>query len=203
MSQGNEISRRYKGPGDNTPYVPSWLNEDKGLPAWDCEHNHPLHDPAHPDYRPQDFDDGDVRGFDNADEASDIAALDPTRPASAKPAQPQPDKGAEQLARVFHNIYEKLAPDFGYETRKETRDFDPTTPNGKLMVAVCAEIIGYHMPYKAHAEALAEAYRKLVKSTEVNGQRFSIMPSCEAWADCDRALAAYQSSAVAWKAREK
>lgn len=28
MSAGNEISRRYKGPGDNTPYVPSWLLDD-------------------------------------------------------------------------------------------------------------------------------------------------------------------------------
>lgn len=28
MSEGNEISRRYKGPGDGTPYVPSWLLDD-------------------------------------------------------------------------------------------------------------------------------------------------------------------------------
>jgi hypothetical protein len=57
---------------------------------------------------------------------------------------------AEQLARTFHNIYEKLAPDFGYETRKETREFNPNTPNGRLMVAVCKEIIGYHLP-RSHA----------------------------------------------------
>jgi hypothetical protein len=47
---------------------------------------------------------------------------------------------AEQLARKFHEVYERLAPSFGYETRKETRAFDPTTPNGRLMIAVCAEI---------------------------------------------------------------
>lgn len=29
MSEGNEISRRYQGPGDNTPYVPSWLIEEQ------------------------------------------------------------------------------------------------------------------------------------------------------------------------------
>jgi len=45
----------------------------------------------------------------------------------------------EMLARFFHSTYEKLAPQFGYETRQDTRDFDPTTPNGKLMVAVAAE----------------------------------------------------------------
>lgn len=43
-------------------------------------------------------------------------------------------------AENLHEIYERLAPDFGYETREETRDFDPNTPNGKLMMAVCAEI---------------------------------------------------------------
>ncbi len=48
---------------------------------------------------------------------------------------------ALQLATQFHEVYERLAPSFGYETRKETRQFDPTTPNGRLMVAVCAELI--------------------------------------------------------------
>lgn len=50
-------------------------------------------------------------------------------------------KKQEILARAFHNIYEELAPQFGYETRTETRQFDPTTPNGRLMIAVCERII--------------------------------------------------------------
>ena len=45
------------------------------------------------------------------------------------------------LANQFHTIYERLAPSFGYETRTETRLFSPSTPNGKLMVAVCVEIM--------------------------------------------------------------
>jgi len=48
---------------------------------------------------------------------------------------------AEALARKFHDTYERLAPKFGYKTRKDTRTFDPHSPNGKLMIAVCAEII--------------------------------------------------------------
>ena len=48
---------------------------------------------------------------------------------------------ALSLAKLFHEIYERRAPEFGYETRKETKEFDPTAPNGQLMVAVCGEII--------------------------------------------------------------
>lgn len=48
---------------------------------------------------------------------------------------------ALDLAILFHETYERLAPEFGYETRIETRAFDPSTPNGRLMVAVCGEII--------------------------------------------------------------
>lgn len=49
--------------------------------------------------------------------------------------------GARQLAEMFHERYKRFAPQFGYETRKETRAFDPTTPNGRLMIAVCDEIL--------------------------------------------------------------
>lgn len=45
-----------------------------------------------------------------------------------------------ELAVYFHEAYERLAPSFGYETRLETRAFDPDEPNGKLMVAVCGEL---------------------------------------------------------------
>jgi len=45
------------------------------------------------------------------------------------------------LARDFHDFYEQLAPAYGYETRVDTRSFDPTTPNGRLMIAVCQKIM--------------------------------------------------------------
>jgi hypothetical protein len=41
----------------------------------------------------------------------------------------------EKLAQLFHNVYEKLAPSFGYETRQETKIFDKNSNNGKLMIA--------------------------------------------------------------------
>jgi len=69
---------------------------------------------------------------------------------------------SEQLARRFHETYERLAPQFGYKTRKETREFDPRSPNGKLMIAVCAEI-------EAAKDAEIGRLRKLVKSAYVEG----------------------------------
>jgi len=48
------------------------------------------------------------------------------------------------LARQFHDTYERLAPAHGYETRPETRAFDPDSPNGRLMTAVCEEIMKQH-----------------------------------------------------------
>ena len=45
------------------------------------------------------------------------------------------------LAEVFHEAYERLAPGFGYETRAETKVFDPESQNGQLMVATCRAIL--------------------------------------------------------------
>lgn len=50
----------------------------------------------------------------------------------------------QELARKFHEAYERLAPKFGYETREDTKDFDTETPNGKLMVAVMEEMFPLH-----------------------------------------------------------
>ena len=48
-----------------------------------------------------------------------------------------------KLAVMFHDIYERLAPSFGYKTREDTKVFKAYTPNGKLMIAVCGEIADY------------------------------------------------------------
>jgi hypothetical protein len=48
----------------------------------------------------------------------------------------------DTLARKFHDTYERLAPSFGYETREDTKQFDPESKNGRLMIAVCNEVAG-------------------------------------------------------------
>jgi hypothetical protein len=50
---------------------------------------------------------------------------------------------AIKLAVKLHEIYEQLAPKFGYETRNKTKAFNASTPNGKLMIEVCREIQEY------------------------------------------------------------
>lgn len=56
----------------------------------------------------------------------------------------QSGEAPEQLARRFHEAYERLAPSFGYETRKESAKPWEEVPetNRRLMTAVCAEIMG-------------------------------------------------------------
>ncbi len=48
---------------------------------------------------------------------------------------------AEILAREFHELYESLAPNFGYSTNPDTRIFNTNSSNGKLMIAVCDKIL--------------------------------------------------------------
>jgi hypothetical protein len=54
-------------------------------------------------------------------------------------AQPNP----EELARAFHETYERLAPEFGYETRRESAvPWEEVPENNKnLMIAVCEELL--------------------------------------------------------------
>jgi hypothetical protein len=58
------------------------------------------------------------------------------------------------LAKQFHDTYERLAPTFGYETRPETREFNPESPNGRLMIAVCKEIIEQNAESEASDETV-------------------------------------------------
>jgi NTP pyrophosphatase (non-canonical NTP hydrolase) len=50
---------------------------------------------------------------------------------------------AERIARSFHEVYERLAPDFGYETRRESAKpwKDVPEPNRKLMTAVVQDLL--------------------------------------------------------------
>ncbi len=64
----------------------------------------------------------------------------------------------EELARAFHAAYEELAPQFGYTTKPETREFSTDSPNGRLMIAVADRIMSDLIPAMlAAAEARGAA----------------------------------------------
>lgn len=44
------------------------------------------------------------------------------------------------LAKFLHEAYERLAPQYGYVTREDTRTFDHQSPNGRLMAAAFEEL---------------------------------------------------------------
>jgi hypothetical protein len=50
---------------------------------------------------------------------------------------------AEELARFFHETYERLAPDYGYKTREESAVpwEDVPQDNKALMIATCGEVL--------------------------------------------------------------
>lgn len=54
----------------------------------------------------------------------------------------------EEMAVLFHNKYEELAPNFGYKTKVETRIFNKDSVNGKLMIEVCNQILKIVAEYK-------------------------------------------------------
>lgn len=55
----------------------------------------------------------------------------------------------EALAELFHVAYERLAPEYGYTTREDTRTFDPKSANGRLMVATAQAVLTTLRVYEA------------------------------------------------------
>ena len=74
-----------------------------------------------------------------------------------------------ELAILFHNTYERLAPSFGYETRLDTKSFEINTPNGMLMIAVCKEIIKWQ-EQKMYKQ-LQEIYLKGIENYDTTFKR--------------------------------
>lgn len=86
------------------------------------------------------------------------------------------------LARKMHDDYERWAPDFGYATREDTRQFDPESPNGRLMLRVVSALIAeveartleraaqvivdgnYGWIEKEYFDSLAEEYQRRIRA---------------------------------------
>lgn len=51
------------------------------------------------------------------------------------------DKEILEITKKIHDTYEKLASEYTYETREDTKVFDINSNNGKLMYATVNEIV--------------------------------------------------------------
>lgn len=76
----------------------------------------------------------------------------------------------EQLARLFHETYERLSPDFGYKTREDSaKPWDEVPAQNKaLMIAVCAAISVSDAIYMPHVWFCPSCACELVKRTGNN-----------------------------------
>lgn len=68
-------------------------------------------------------------------------------------------------AQAFHEAYERLAPSFGYETRKESAVPWEDVPenNRALMTAVCAEVVGALVAERDEAVRERDSWRTLAE----------------------------------------
>lgn len=76
------------------------------------------------------------------------------------------------IARRFHEAYERLAPEFGYETRRESAVpwEDVPEQNKALMIAVATEVVGGAVEISSKALRLAEALYRAVEFEAGDGQ---------------------------------
>ena len=76
-----------------------------------------------------------------------------------------------EMTILFHDTYEKLAPKYGYETRKDTKEFNPNTPNGMLMIEVvgivCKAIEEKIDWCKHHSHDVSEFYEPKESDSEI------------------------------------
>lgn len=114
----------------------------------------------------------------------------------------------EKWARRFHESYERLAPDYGYETRTETREFNPQSANGKLMRAVVSDVLHdfydeHCRDYDAYDARLAEAERdakryRWLRNNATTGDWCDLggLPAAMMEAEVDKAIAASETVAA-------
>ena len=73
----------------------------------------------------------------------DINSVTVDRNATIENEPNAPESKAEIFAIRFHNTYERLAPAFGYKTKKEAGVHwsEVPTSHKQLMIAVCATVL--------------------------------------------------------------
>lgn len=68
-----------------------------------------------------------------------------------------------EITKKFHDTYEKLASEYTYETREDTKVFDINSNNGKLMYATVNEIVSPILKENLKLKNINEEYERLNK----------------------------------------
>lgn len=76
-----------------------------------------------------------------------------------------------EITKKFHDTYEKLASEYTYETREDTKVFDINSNNGKLMYATVNEIVSPILEENKKLNGTIQTYDILLKANvEENNQ---------------------------------
>lgn len=67
-----------------------------------------------------------------------------------------------EITKKFHDTYEKLASEYTYETREDTKVFDINSNNGKLMYATVNEIVSPILEENQELKKQLEEYKEQV-----------------------------------------
>ena len=80
-----------------------------------------------------------------------------------------------EITKKFHDTYEKLASEYTYEPREDTKVFDINSNNGKLMYATVNEIISPILKENKQLKMIVNEYEKLNKGFKItNVQEYNI-----------------------------
>lgn len=80
-----------------------------------------------------------------------------------------------EITKNFHDMYEKLASEYNYETREDTKVFDINSNNGKLMYATVNEIVSPILKENKQLKMIVNEYEKLNKGFKItNIQEYNI-----------------------------
>lgn len=66
----------------------------------------------------------------------------------------------------FHNTYEQLSKEFNYITRRETRQFNINSSNGKLMYATVEKVVGSLIQENINLKQALNEIREYIHSEE-------------------------------------
>ena len=83
-----------------------------------------------------------------------------------------------EITKKFHDTYEKLASEYTYETRKDTKVFDINSNNGKLMYATVNEIVS---PILKENQKLKDRINKAVEYIEKCNKEEGLSMYVDTW----------------------